>query len=72
MDPVSAAELRDILSRNNASVKHQEKQIMATGRLVQALVAQVSDLTNSAHAPTVPNPPPAVPPADHSVCFTEP
>lgn len=43
-------------------------------RVVQALVAQVSDLTNqfqqlkidSAHAPTVPNPPPAIPPADHS------
>lgn len=80
MDPESAAELRDILSSNNARLKHQEEQIMATGHVVQALVAQVSDLTNqfqqlktdSAHAPTVPNPPHAVPPADHSACFTEP
>lgn len=30
MDPVSAAELRDILWSNNARMKHQEEQIMAT------------------------------------------
>lgn len=69
MDPVSASELRDILTSSNARMERQDEQIMATGRAVQALVAQVSELTNqlqkfkteSAHQPTVLNPP-AVPP----------
>lgn len=73
MDLASAAELKEILSNNNVHFDHQEEQIVVTGHAVQALVVQVSELTtqlqqlrtNSAHAPTVPNPPSAVPPADH-------
>ncbi len=42
MGPASMAELRDVLSKSNTS---QEDQMMATGRAVQALVTQVSELT---------------------------
>ncbi len=45
MDPANASELRDILSSNDARMERQEEQIFATGRAVQALVAQVSGLT---------------------------
>ncbi|KAL0173848.1 hypothetical protein M9458_029816, partial [Cirrhinus mrigala] len=45
MDPASAAELREFLSNNNTRMERQEEQMMATGRAVQALVAQVSELT---------------------------
>ncbi|KAI2657474.1 Transposon Tf2-9 polyprotein [Labeo rohita] len=45
MDPASAAELREILSNSNTRMERQEEQMMATGRAVQALVAQVSELT---------------------------
>ncbi len=45
MDPASASELREILSNSNARMERQEEQMMATGRAVQALVTQVSDLT---------------------------
>lgn len=44
MDPAIAAELREILSNSNARFNHQEEQIVATGRAVQALVVQVSEL----------------------------
>lgn len=75
MDPMSAAELREILSNNNVQFDRQGEQIMATGYAVQALVAQVSEMTmqlqqlqtDSAHIPTVPSPPSAVPSGDHSV-----
>jgi hypothetical protein len=45
MDPASASELRDILSSSNTRMDQQEEQILATGRAVQALVTQVSELT---------------------------
>ncbi len=45
MDPASASELRDILTSSNTRMEQQEEQIMATGRAVQALVTQVSELT---------------------------
>lgn len=65
MDPASMAELRDILTSSNSRFAQQEEQIMATGRAVQALVTQVSDLTTqvrqlkpeSAQQPTALNPP---------------
>lgn len=80
MDPASDAELRDILSSNNARLERQEDQIMATGHAVQALVAHVLDLTtqfqqlrtDSVHTSAAPNPPLAVPAADHSARVTEP
>ncbi len=64
MDPANASELRDILSSNDAGMERQEEQIFATGRAVQALVAQVSGLTAQlqqmrtevAASPTVPVP----------------
>lgn len=39
------AELRDVLSKSNTRMERQEDQMMATGRAVQALVTQVSELT---------------------------
>ncbi len=45
MDPASASELRDILTSSKIRMEQQEEQIMATGRAVQALVTQVSELT---------------------------
>ncbi len=45
MDSADASDLRDFLSNNNARMDHQEEQMLATGRAVQALVVQVSELT---------------------------
>ncbi len=45
MDPASTAELRDFLASSNTRRERQEEQMMATGRAVQALVTQVSELT---------------------------
>ncbi len=63
MDSADASDLRDFLSNNNARMDRQE-QMLATGRAVQALVAQVSELTTQfqhLRSPTAP-PPPPVPP----------
>ncbi|KAL1268444.1 hypothetical protein QQF64_033807 [Cirrhinus molitorella] len=73
MDPVSASELRDILSSSNARMDWQEEQITATGHAVQALLTQVSELTTqvqqlkneSAQQPTALNLP-VSPPVDYS------
>ncbi|KAI2664142.1 Transposon Tf2-8 polyprotein [Labeo rohita] len=70
MDPVSAAELREFLENSNARLTQQDEQIVGTGRAVQALVSQVSELTSQlqhlqmepTQQPTAPNPP-AVPDA---------
>lgn len=64
MDAVSASALMDIFKSCNTHMKRQDKQLMATGHVVQALVAQVSELTTqlqefkteSANQPTAPNP----------------
>ncbi len=79
MDPASMAELRDVLSKSNTRMERQEDQMMATGRAVQALVTQVSELTTqfqqlktetaSLQHPPVPNPPASV---DQIVHSTEP
>ncbi len=39
------AELRDVLSKSNTRMERQEDQMMATGRAVQVLVTQISELT---------------------------
>ncbi|KAL0148088.1 hypothetical protein M9458_056628, partial [Cirrhinus mrigala] len=67
MDPASATELREFLSNSNTRMERQEEQMMATGRAVQALVAQVSELTTqlqqlkvetaSTQQPSMPDPP---------------
>ncbi len=80
MDPANASELRDILSSNNARVERQEEQIFATGRAVQALVAQVSELTaqlqqmktEAAASPTVPDSLPVPPISEHADPHVEP
>ncbi len=45
MDPASASELRDFLSRSNSRMDHQDEQRAASNRAIQALVSQVSELT---------------------------
>ncbi|KAL0170633.1 hypothetical protein M9458_035229, partial [Cirrhinus mrigala] len=79
MDPASAAELRDFLSNSNTHMERQEEQMMATGSAVQALVAQVSELTTQlqllkvetalSQQPSTPDPPA---PVDWTVCSAEP
>ncbi len=72
MDPASASELRDILTSSKIRMEQQEEQIMATGRAVQALVTQVSELTTQfrqfkiepTQQPTALNPP-TVPSVDY-------
>ncbi len=61
MDSADASGLRDFLSNNNTRMDRQEEQMLATGRAVQALVAQVSELTTQFQhlsLPTAPSPPP--------------
>ncbi len=45
MDPASASELRDFLSRSNSRMDHQDEQGAVSNRAIQALVSQVSKLT---------------------------
>jgi hypothetical protein len=45
MDPASVAELQDILFKSDTRLQQQEEQATATGRAIQALVIQVSELT---------------------------
>ncbi len=45
MDPASASELRDFLSRSNSRMDHQDEQGTVSNRAIQALVSQVSMLT---------------------------
>ncbi|KAL0148627.1 hypothetical protein M9458_056067, partial [Cirrhinus mrigala] len=64
MDSASALELQEFMSLNNARMDQQEEHSLATGRAVQALVAQVSELTSQLQQlrwPAVP-PQPSVPP----------
>ncbi|KAI2645965.1 Transposon Tf2-6 polyprotein [Labeo rohita] len=69
MDSVNAPTLQDILSVNNARMDRQDEQMLATGRAVQALVAQVSELTNQLQqlrSPAAPSPSPPPPPIPDS------
>ncbi len=81
MDPASASEIREILSNSNTRMDRQEEHMMATGRAVQALVTQVSDLTTQlqhlrtesaqAQQAAALNPP-VVSPDVHTIRYTEP
>ncbi|KAI2644601.1 Retrotransposon-derived protein PEG10 [Labeo rohita] len=69
MDSANAPTLQDILSANNARMDRQDEQMLATGRAVQALVVQVSELTNQLQqlrSPTLPSPSPPPPPIPDS------
>ncbi len=44
MNPASASELRDFLSRSNSRMDHQDEQGAVSNRAIQALVSQVSKL----------------------------
>ncbi|KAI2650043.1 Retrotransposon-derived protein PEG10 [Labeo rohita] len=46
MDFASALSLQECMTLNNARMDQQEEHLMATGRAVQALVTQVSELTS--------------------------
>ncbi len=70
MDPASASELRDFLSRSNSRMDHQDEQRAASNHAIQALVSQVSELTTQLQRlqaepeqrPTASNPPaPTIP-----------
>ncbi|KAL0186362.1 hypothetical protein M9458_018032, partial [Cirrhinus mrigala] len=66
MDSANAPTLQDILS---AHMDRQDEQMLATGQAVQALVAQVSELTNQLQqlrSPAAPSPSPPPPPVADS------
>ncbi|KAL0199060.1 hypothetical protein M9458_007600, partial [Cirrhinus mrigala] len=67
MDSADAPTLRDILTANNARMDRQDEQMIATGRAVQALVTQVSELTNQLQQLRSPAAPPPPPPPSPSV-----
>ncbi len=70
MDSADATTLQGLFAFNNACMDRQDEQMLATGRAVQALVAQVSELTTQLQllrAPTAPPPSPVPPiPADNA------
>ncbi len=70
MDSAEASTLQGLFASNNARMDRQDEQMLATGRAVQALVAQVSELTTQLQllrTPTAPPPPPVPPiPADNA------
>ncbi len=61
MDSAEARSIQGVLENNNARMDRQEEQMFATGRAVQALVAQVSELTTQIQHLRMPAAPP--PPA---------
>ncbi len=64
MDSAGALNLQGLLENNNAQLDRQEEQMLVAGRAVQALVAQVSELTTQLQQlrmPTAPLPPPVHP-----------
>ncbi len=79
MDPASASDLRGFLSHRNSRRDHQDEQMAASNRAIQALVSQVSELTTQLQRlqtepeqrPTASNSPaPTIP--DQAVRFIEP
>ncbi len=79
MDPASASELRDFLSRSNSRMDHQDEQTAVSNRAIQTLVSQVSKLTTQLQRlqtepeqrPTASNSPaPTIP--DQAARFIEP
>ncbi len=61
MASADASDLQDFLSNNNARMDHQEVQMLETGRAVQALVAQVSELKTQFQHLRSPTTPPSLP-----------
>ncbi len=64
MDSAGALNLQGLLEKNNTRLDRQEEQMLVAGRAVQALVAQVSELTTQLQQlrmPTAPLPPPVHP-----------
>lgn len=64
MDSASAPGIEQMFAGNHARMDRQDEQIGASGRAIQALVTQVSELTSQfqrLRAPTAPAPPPPVP-----------
>ncbi len=64
-----------LLENNNARLDRQDEQMFATGRAVQALVAQVSELTTQLQQlrmPAAPLPPPVSPAPLNSATQREP
>ncbi len=64
MDSVGTRGLQELLAGNNACMDLQEENMLNTGRAVQALVAQVSELTTQVQllrSPAAPPTPPSFP-----------
>ncbi|ROL41978.1 hypothetical protein DPX16_19827 [Anabarilius grahami] len=64
MDAASSAALTEFINHSNSRIDQQQESINATGRAVQALVTQVSGLSQQLqqlHAPTAPPTPPVSP-----------
>ncbi len=75
MDSAEALTIQGLLENNNARLDRQDEQIFATGRAVQALVAQVSELTTQLQQlrmPAAPLPPPVSPAPLNSATQREP
>ncbi|KAI2649857.1 Retrotransposon-derived protein PEG10 [Labeo rohita] len=75
MDSASAPTVQELLSLNNARMDQQEEHLLNTGRAVQALVAQVSELTlqlQQLRSPTAPPTPPSPPQLTNTEHLPEP
>ncbi len=70
MDSAEASTLQGLFASNNARMDRQDEQMLATGHAVQALVAQVSELTTQLQLLRTPTAPPPLPippiPADNA------
>ncbi len=70
MDSAETRGLQELISGNNARMDLQEENMLNTGRAVQVLVAQVSELTTQVHLLRSPAAPPTPPsfsiPGNHS------
>lgn len=79
MDSANASEINEFLSTSATRMNRQEEQMVATGRAVQALVAQVSDLTAQfrqlraeSPGPSTAQPPPLASPSSQVTNHHEP
>ncbi|KAL0151676.1 hypothetical protein M9458_053077, partial [Cirrhinus mrigala] len=75
MDSASAPDVQELISPNNARMDQQEEHLLNTGRAVQALVAQVSELTSQLQqlrSPAAPPPLPVPPQPTNAEYLSEP
>ncbi|KAG1925678.1 retrotransposable element [Pimephales promelas] len=66
MDAANSSQINDFIAHSIARMDQQEENISGTGRAVQALVKQVSELTQQVQllrTPTAPPTPPVLPPS---------